>query len=403
MALATPYTDKTDEQKAITEMVRQFADEQIIPNAEHYDAEDSFPEPIVEQMKELGLFGVTIPEEYDGMGLDLTTYAMIVEELSRGWISISGIVNTHFIGSYLLMKFGTEEQKQKYLPRLATGEIRAAFSLSEPECGSDVQAIKTSAKRTDDGDYEINGAKMWVTNGLLSTLVFTLVKTDPSAEPRYKGMTCFICEKEPGVSENEGAYKGFNVPPKIKKLGYKGVESTELVFDGYRTPADSILGGEDAGLGKGFTQMMDALELGRVNVAARGVGIAQRALELALRYSQERKTFGKEIAQHQAIQFKLADMATQVDAARLLTQRAARLKDAGARSDIEAGMAKLFASEAGRFCVEEAFRIHGGYGYSKEYEIERLYRDAPLLLIGEGTSEIQRMVIGRKLLERHKI
>jgi alkylation response protein AidB-like acyl-CoA dehydrogenase len=403
MAIATPYTEETDEQRAIREMVHQFADEQILPNAEHYDHEDSFPEPIVEQMKELGLFGVTIPEEYGGMGLDLTTYAMIVEELSRGWISISGIVNTHFIGSYLLMKFGTEEQKQKYLPKMATGEIRAAFSLSEPECGSDVQAIKTTARKQDDGSYEINGAKMWVTNGLLSTLVFTLVKTDPSAEPKYKGMTCFICEKEPGVSENSGQYQGFNVPPKIKKLGYKGVESTELVFDGYRTPAGSILGGEDAGLGQGFVQMMDALELGRVNVAARGVGIAQRALELALKYSQERRTFGKQIAQHQAIQFKLADMATQVDAARLLTMRAARLKDAGERSDIEAGMAKLFASETGRFCVEECFRIHGGYGYSKEYEIERLYRDAPLLLIGEGTSEIQRMVIGRKLLQRHKI
>ena len=400
MAVATPYTEMTDEQKAICEMVHQFADEQIIPNAEHYDHEDTFPEPIVEQMKELGLFGVMIPEEYGGMGLDLTTYAMIVEELSRGWISISGIVNTHFIGSYLLMKFGTDEQKQKYLPKMATGEIRAAFSLSEPECGSDVQAIKTAAKKTDDGDYEINGAKMWVTNGLLSTLVFTLVRTDPSAEPRFKGMTCFICEKEPGVGENTGAYKGFNVPPKIKKMGYKGVESTELVFDGYRCPAENILGGEDAGLGQGFVQMMDALELGRVNVAARGVGIAQRALELALRYSQERKTFGKVIAQHQAIQFKLADMATQVDAARLLTHRAARLKDAGERSDIEAGMAKLFASEAGRFCAEECLRIHGGYGYSKEYEIERLYRDAPMLLLGEGTSEIQRTIVARGLTRR---
>jgi alkylation response protein AidB-like acyl-CoA dehydrogenase len=403
MSVATPYTEKTDEQKAICEMVHQFADEQILPNAEHYDHEDSFPEPIVAQMRELGLFGVTIPEEYGGMGLDLTTYAMIVEELSRGWISISGIVNTHFIGSYLLMKFGTEEQKQRYLPQMATGELRAAFSLSEPECGSDVQAIKATAKKTDDGDYEINGQKMWVTNGLRSALVFTLVRTDPTAEPRHRGMTCFICEKEPGVSHNTGAHKGLDVPPQIRKMGYKGVESTELVFDGYRTPADSILGGEAAGLNKGFSQMMDALELGRVNVAARGVGIAQRALELALVYSQQRRAFGKPIAQHQAIQFKLADMATQVEAARLLTRRAARLKDAGERSDIEAGMAKLFASEAGRFCVEESLRIHGGYGYSKEYEIERLYRDAPLLLIGEGTSEIQRMVIGRKLLERHKI
>jgi alkylation response protein AidB-like acyl-CoA dehydrogenase len=403
MAVASEPFQKTDEQKAITEMVRQFVDEQILPNAEHYDHEDEFPEPIVEQMKELGLFGVTIPEEYGGMGLDLTTYAMIVEELSRGWISISGIVNTHFIGSYLLMKFGTDEQKDRYLPRMATGELRAAFSLSEPECGSDVQAIKTAAKKVDDDAYEINGTKMWVTNGLMSGVVFVLVKTDPKADPPYKGMTCFIAEKEPGVSQNTGPYEGFDVPPKIKKLGYKGVESTELVFDGYRLPAEQVLGGEDAGVGQGFIQMMDALEVGRVNVAARGVGIAQRALELALRYSQERKTFGKPIAQHQAIEFKLADMATQVEAARLMTMRAARLKDAGERSDLEAGMAKLFASEAGRFCVEQSFRIHGGYGYSKEYEIERLYRDAPLLLIGEGTSEIQRMVIGRKLLQRHKI
>ena len=384
-------------------MVRQFTDEQILPNAENYDHEDSFPEPIVEQLKELGLFGITIPEEYGGLGLDLTTYAMVVEELSRGWISISGVINTHFIGSYLLMKFGSDEQKQKYLPRMATGEIRAAFSLSEPELGSDVQAIKTAAKKLDDGDYEINGQKMWVTNGLRSALVFTLVKTDPNAEKRHKGMTCFICEKEPGVSENTGEYAGFNVPPQLKKMGYKGVESTELVFDGYKCPAENILGGEEAGLNKGFAQMMDALELGRVNVAARGVGLAQRAFELAIRYAQERKTFGVPIAEHQAIQFKLADMATQIEAARMLVLKAGRMKDAGERSDIEAGMAKLFASEAGRFCAEESLRIHGGYGYSKEYEIERIYRDAPLLLIGEGTSEIQRMVIGKKLLQRHKI
>src|SRR5204863_3039652 len=396
---ASQHSEKTDEQKAITEMVHQFVDEQILPNAEHYDHEDLFPEPIVEQMKELGLFGVTIPEEYGGMGLDLTTYAMIVEELSRGWISISGIVNTHFIGSYLLMKFGSDEQKETFLPKMATGEIRAAFSLSEPEVGSDVQGIKSTAKKLDDGNYELNGQKMWVPNGLRSAVVFVLVKTDPKADPPYKGMTCFITEKTPGEHENPGLH----MPPHIKKMGYKGVESTELVYDGFVCPPERILGGEEAGVGAGFKQMMDALEVGRVNVAARGVGIAQRALELALRYSQERKTFGKPIAAHQAIQFKLADMATQVEAARLMTLKAARMKDAGQRSDLEAGMAKLFASEAGRFCVEESFRIHGGYGYSKEYEIERLYRDAPLLLIGEGTSEIQRMVIGRKLLARHKI
>jgi alkylation response protein AidB-like acyl-CoA dehydrogenase len=402
MAVAVPYTEKTDEQKAITEMIRQFVDEQVIPVAEKHDHEDSFPDEVVEQMKELGLFGVTIPEEYGGMGLDLTTYAMIVEELSRGWISISGIVNTHFIGSYLLMKFGSDEQKDKFLPRMATGEIRAAFSLSEPGLGSDVQAISTRAKK-DDGHYVINGQKMWVTNGLRSGLVFLLAKTDPDADPAHRGMTCFITEKEPGASENTGEYAGLTVPPQIRKMGYKGVESTELVYEDYKCPAENILGGEEAGLNKGFGQMMDALEVGRVNVAARGVGIAQRALELALKYSQERKTFGKPIANHQAIQFKLADMATKLECARLLTLKAARMKDAGERSDLEAGMAKLFASETGKEVVEDSFRIHGGYGYSKEYEIERLYRDAPLLLIGEGTSEIQRMVIGKKLLQRHKI
>jgi len=401
LAVAAPYAEKTDEQQAITEMVRQFVDGEVIPIAEEYDHEDKFPEGVVEQMKELGLFGVMIPEEYGGMGLDLTTYAMIVEELSRGWISISGIVNTHFIGSYLLMKFGTDDQKDRFLPRMATGEIRAAFSLSEPGLGSDVQAISTRAKQDGD-DWVINGTKMWVTNGLLSGVVFLLAKSDPDADPPYKGMTCFITEKDPGAAENTGEYAGLTIPPKIKKMGYKGVESTELVYEDYRCPAQNVLGGPE-GVGNGFRYMMDALEVGRVNVAARGVGIAQRALELALRYSQERRTFGKPIAQHQAIQFKLADMATKVDAARLLTLRAARLKDAGQRSDLEAGMAKLFASEIGKEVVEDAFRIHGGYGYSKEYEIERLYRDAPLLLIGEGTSEIQRMVIGKKLLERHRV
>src|SRR5919106_1690163 len=337
MAVATEaLLEKTDEQKAITEMVRQFVDDKILPAAEEFDHEDKFPEAIVEQMKELGLFGVTIPEDYGGMGLDLTTYAMIVEELSRGWISISGVVNTHFMGSYLLMKYGTDEQKQYFLPKMVTGEIRAAYSLSEPEVGSDVQAIKSTATKRGD-QWEINGQKMWVTNGLLSGVVFVLVKTDPKADPPYKGMTCFICEKEPGAAENDG----LTIPPKIKKMGYKGVESTELVYDGYKCPAENILGGEEAGLNRGFQQMMDALEVGRANVAARGGGIAQRALELALVYSQQRKAFGRAIAGHQAIQFKLADMATQIEAARLLTRKAARLKDAGQSSELEAGMAKL--------------------------------------------------------------
>src|SRR3954463_12903721 len=242
MAIATsPYTEKTDEQRAITEMVRQFVDKEVLPIAEEHDHEDSFPDGVVEQMKELGLFGVTIPEEYGGVGVDLTTYAMVVGELSRGRISVSGIVNTHFIGSYLLMKFGTDEQKQELLPKMATGEIRAAFSLSEPEVGSDVQGIKSVAKKTDDGDWELNGQKMWVTNGLRSGVVFVLMKTDPKADPPHRGMTCFITEKEPGAEENTGDYAGLTIPPKIKKMGYKGVESTELVYDGYKCPADRVL------------------------------------------------------------------------------------------------------------------------------------------------------------------
>src|SRR5882757_5137071 len=327
MAVATEqststYEEMTDEQQAIVEMVRDFVDNEILPKAEEYDHEDKFPEPIVEQMKELGLFGVTIPEEFGGMGLDLTTYAMIVEELSRGWISISGVVNTHFIGSYLLIKFGTDEQKQYFLPKMATGEIRAAFSLSEPEVGSDVQGIKGTAKQDADGNWELNGQKMWVTNGLGSSVVFVLMKNDPKADPPYMCKDTSTTEKEPWKEVNEGDFAGLTVPPKIKKMGYKGVESTELVYDGYKCPPDRVLGGPD-GVGEGFKQMMDALEVGRVNVAARGVGIAQRALELALKYSQERKTFGKPIAQHQAIQFKLADMATKVEAARLLMLKAA--------------------------------------------------------------------------------
>ena len=338
------------------------------------------------------------------MGLDLTTYAMIVEELSRGWISISGVINTHFIGSYLLMKFGTEEQRQKYLPRMATGEIRAAFSLSEPELGSDVQAIKTSAKKLDDGDYEINGQKMWVTNGLRSDLVFVLVKTDPDADPRHKGFTCFIAEKEPGVAENTGEYAGLTVPPKIKKMGYKGVESTELVFDGYRCPAENILGGEEAGLNKGFAQMMDALEVGRVNVAARGVGIAQRALELALRYSpgaQDVRQADRR-APGDPVQARRHGDAGRGRAAAHAPRGAAegRRRALGPRGRAWRSCSRR---RPGASASRSRLRIHGGYGYSKEYEIERLYRDAPLLLIGEGTSEIQRMVIGRKLLQRHKI
>ena len=380
-------------------MVRRFVDERVIPVASRYDAADEYPAEIVEQMKELGLLGIIIPEPYGGMGLDFTTYAMIIEELARGWISVAGVVNTHLIGAYLLEKFGTTDQKEYFLPRMATGELRGAFSLSEPDVGSDVQGLKARATPAGDGEWRLSGQKMWVTGSLRSSVIFVLVKTDPDADPPYSGITCFIAEKEPGVAVNTGRFAGLTVSPKIPKMGYRGIETSEVVFDGYHCREDRILGGP-TGIGQGFRQMMDALETGRINVAARGVGIGQRALELALLYSQQRITFGRPIAQHQAVQFRLADMATKVQASRLLTLQAARMKDAGGRSDLEAGMAKLFACESGKEVVEDALRIHGGYGYSKEFEIERLYRDAPLLLIGEGTSDIQRMVIGRKLLQR---
>ena len=396
---ASPYTEKTDEQKAITEMVRQFVDDEVIPIAEEHDHEDKFPDALVEQMRELGLFGVTIPEEYGGHG----ARPHHLRDDRRGALTRLdlGVRHREHPLHRLVPADEVRDRRAEAGVPAEDGQGRDPRRLLAVRAGggSDVQGIKSTAKKTDDGAWELNGQKMWVTNGLRSGVVFVLMKTDPKADPPHRGMTCFITEKEPGAHENEG----LTVPPQIKKMGYKGVESTELVYDGYRCPAERILGGEEAGLGKGFGQMMDALEVGRVNVAARGVGIAQRALELALRYSQERKTFGKPIAKHQAIQFKLADMATKIEAARLLTIKAARMKDAGQRSDLEAGMAKLFASETGKEVVEESFRIHGGYGYSKEYEIERLYRDAPLLLIGEGTSEIQRMVIGKKLLERNKI
>jgi butyryl-CoA dehydrogenase len=295
----------------------------------------------------------------------------------------------------MIMRDGTEEQRDRFLPRMATGELRCAFSMTEPECGSDVQAIRTRAVRDGDG-YLVTGQKMWVTNGLRSGLVATLVKTDPDASPAHRGMSCLLIEKTP-LEQHEG---GLTIPPQLEKLGYKGVETTELVFAEHRVPAIDLLGGEE---GHGFQQMMSGVEVGRVNVAARGVGVAQRAFELAIRYAQQREAFGKPIAKHQGIQFKLAEMATKIEAARLLMLSAARKKDAGERSDVEAGMAKLYASEICHEVVEDSFRIHGGYGYSKEYEIERLYRDAPMLLIGEGTSEIQKLIIARGLLARHPL
>ena len=385
----------TEDQREIVGLVRRFVDEQVIPVASEHEHADTFPDEIVAGLRELGIFGFTIPEAYGGLGLDLTTYALAVCELSRGWMSVSGIINTHFIVADMLMRDGTDEQRQRFLPRMATGELRCAFSMTEPECGSDVQAIRSTAVRDGD-DYVVNGQKMWVTNGLRAGMVTTLVKTDPTATPAHRGMSCLLIEKEPGASKDGG----LTIPPQLQKLGYKGVETTELVFADHRVPAANLLGGEE---GHGFRHMMSGIEVGRVNVAARGVGVAQRAFDIAIRYAQEREAFGRPIAKHQAIQFKLAEMGTKIEAARLLMLSAARKKDAGERSDVEAGMAKLFATEICNEVVEDALRIHGGYGYSKEYEIERLYRDAPLLLIGEGTSEIQKLIIARGLLQRNPL
>ena len=385
----------TDTQKAIVETVRDFVERDVVPIADEMEHRDEFPDAIVEQMKELGLFGLNVPEEYGGIGENLTTYALSVVELARGWMSLSGILNTHFMGNYLIGKFGTDEQKDKYLPRMATGELRAALAMSEPEAGSDVQAIRTKAVR--DGDeYVLNGQKMWLTNGLRAGIVMTLVKTDPAADPPHQGMSMLIVEKEPGAPKPA---PGLDVGKNIEKMGYKGVETTEMTFNDHRVPVSQLLGTEE---GQGFRQVLDGIEIGRVNVAARAVGVATRAFEEAIRYSQERKAFGRRIADHQAIQIHLAEMGTTLEAARLMLLQAAQKKSAGERSDLEAGMAKLFASEACNEICLKALRVHGGYGYSKEFTIERLYRDAPFLLIGEGTSEIQKLVIARRLLEKYK-
>ncbi len=387
----------TDIQQEILSTVRTFVDREILPYATDLEHKDEFPEAIVEGMKEMGLFGLMIPEEYGGLGESLLTYALVVEEIARGWMSVSGVINTHFIVAYMIKQHGTPEQKEHLLTKMATGEIRGAFSMSEPGCGSDVAAIKSRAVREGD-EYVLNGQKMWLTNGARAGVVATLMKTDEGADSVYKNMTTFLIEKEPGF----GTHNGIIIPGKIEKMGYKGVETTEMVMDNARMPASTILGG-DAGRGRGFYQMMDGVEVGRVNVAARACGIMIRAFELGIAYAQQRHTFGRQIADHQAIAFKLAEMATKVEAAHLMMVNAARLKDEGKRNDVEAGMAKYLASE---YCFEvtaDSFRIHGGYGYSKEYEIERLFREAPFLLIGEGTSEIQKTIISRGLMREYKL
>jgi alkylation response protein AidB-like acyl-CoA dehydrogenase len=398
MARLAQTAGLSDLQTEILATVRTFVDKEILPYATELEHKDAFPDAIVDGMKQLGLFGLTIDEQYGGLGESLLTYALVVEEIARGWMSISGVINTHFIVAYLISQHGTDDQKQRLLPQMATGDLRGAFSMSEPECGSDVAAIKTRA-RPDGDEFVLTGQKMWLTNGARAGLVATLVRDELGAESVYRNMTTFLIEKEPGFGETR---PGLTIPGKIDKMGYKGVETTEMVLDDVRVPAAAVLGGAD-GRGRGFYQMMDGIEVGRVNVAARGCGIAIRAFELAVAYAQQRRTFGKAIADHQAVAFTLAEMATKVEAAHLLMVNAARLKDSGARNDVEAGMAKLLASEYCAQVTQDSFRIHGGYGYSKEYEIERLMREAPFLLIGEGTSEIQKLIISRGLLREYRV
>jgi alkylation response protein AidB-like acyl-CoA dehydrogenase len=386
----------TDVQQEILATVREFVDKEIIPHAQALEHADEYPSDIVAGMRAMGLFGLTIPEEYGGLGESLLTYALVVEQIARGWMSVSGIINTHFIVAHIIKQHGTAEQKAKFLPPMAAGEVRGSFSMSEPDLGSDVAAIKTRAVRDGDG-YVVNGAKMWLTNGASSNLIALLARTDEGAAKAHQNLTAFLVEKPVGFGQ---VLPGLTIPGKIDKMGYKGVDTTEALFDDFSLPGDSVLGGVP---GRGFAQMMDGIEVGRVNVAARACGIATRAFELGLGYAQQRRTFGRPIADHQAIAFKLAEMATKVEAAHLMMVNAARLKDSGERNDVAAGMAKLIASEYCAEVTQDAFRIHGGYGYSTEYEIERLMREAPFLLIGEGTSEIQKTIISRGLLREYKL
>lgn len=380
-------TADIEHEQMVLDSVDKFLAVEVRPHAHRLEAADEYPTEIVEKMKELGLFGCTIPEEYGGLGLSIVTYSKIIERIAAVWMSVSGIINSHLIMAYTVQRNGTEAQKQAYLPRFATGELRGGVGLTEPDAGTDLQAIRTVAVRDGD-DYVVNGAKTWITNSLYGNTIALLVKTDTNAKPRHQGMSLFIAEKGPG----------FKVARKLEKLGYRGIDTCELVFENYRIPADRLIGGVE---GLGLKQVLSGLELGRINVAARGVGVASAALDLAVAYSQQRKTFGKPICEHQAIQLKLGEMATRVEAGRLLVESAAKRLDRGERCDMEAGMAKFFATEAAMDNALDAMRIHGGYGYSKEYDVERLFRDAPLLLIGEGTNEMQRIIIAKQLIERN--
>ena len=384
-----PPTDPA-QQELILAAVDKFLERDVVPYAHDLEARDEYPFEIVEQMKKLGLFGATIGEEWGGLGLDVSTYSKIVERVSAVWMSVSGIFNSHLIMAAAVERFGTEDQKRRYLPRFATGELRGGIALTEPDAGTELQGSRTRAEKTADGDYILNGSKTWISNSIQGQILAVLTKTDPSAEPAHRGMSLFLVEKN----------EQFRVTRKLEKLGYKGIDSGELLLEDCHVSADNLIGGEE---GRGLQHILGGLELGRINVAARGVGVARACLDESVRYAQIRKTFGKPIAEHQAIQLKLADMATQVEAARLLVESAALAYDKGERCDMEAGMAKLFASEAAVNNSLEAMRLHGAYGYAKEFNIERYYRDAPLLAIGEGTNELQKLIIARQLVKRNPV
>jgi alkylation response protein AidB-like acyl-CoA dehydrogenase len=375
------------DERQILDAISKWLERDVRPKAHALEHDDVYPEEMVAQMKALGLFGATIPQAYGGLGLPASTYAKIVILISEVWMSLTGIFNSHLIMAAAVARYGTEAQKQRFLPKFASGEIRGGLALTEPDCGTDLQAIRTRATRAGD-HYVVNGTKTWISNGIQGSCFALLVKTDPAAQPRHKGMSLLLAEKR----------DGFRVSRKLEKIGYKGIDSAELIFEDYRVPADCLIGGAE---GHGFHHAIGGLELGRINVAARGVGVANAALKDSVAYAQVRKTFGKPICEHQAIQLKLGEMATRCEAARLLVGNAARAYDAGERCDMEAGMAKYFASEAALENSIEAMRIHGGYGYSKEFNVERYYRDAPLMCIGEGTNEMQRIIIARQLIARN--
>lgn len=380
---------RTDQDRMILDSIDRFLERDVQPHVHALERDDVWPAEIVEQMREMGLFGATIGTDHGGLGLSCSTYATIVERVSRVWMSLTGIFNSHLIMAAAVERFGTDDQKSDWLPRFASGELRGGIALTEPDCGTDLKAIRTRAE-PDGGDYLVNGTKTWISNGIHAHILAVLVKTDPSADPPHRGISLFLIEKGPG----------FSVSRKLEKLGYKGIDSAELSFQDCRVPAQNLIGGVP---GKGFGMIMAGLELGRINVAARGVGIAQAALDEAVRYSQVRRTFGKPICEHQAIQLTLAEMATRTEAARLLVDSAAHAYDRKQRCDMEAGMAKYFATEAAVTNSMDSMRVHGGYGYSKEFTVERLYRDAPLLTIGEGTNEMQRIIIARQLIARNPV